>query len=106
MNQADDQAVRDIVQRSIVIDRIERLGRLLLRAALDARFIRWFRHYGGSVSAHAGITVLVAAFVHVVLVGAVVGPRNGYWLLLPSMAAVAVILLIIVQRRRSATPID
>jgi hypothetical protein len=50
--------------------------------------------------------LLVAAFVHVVIVGAVVGPRHGYWLLLPAMAAVAGILLIIVQRRKSVTPID
>lgn len=106
MSELDDQSVLDIVQRSVVIDRLERLGRRLRRAALDSRILRKCTQLGGSVSTHAGITVLVAVFVHIVLVGAVVGPGNAYWLLLPSMAAVAGILLIIVQRRRSAAPID
>ncbi len=106
MSEFRDRSVLAVVERSAVVDRIERLGDLLRRAALDSRILRWLRLLSPPVSQHAGLTLLVAAFVHVVIVGAVVGPRHGYWLLLPAMAAVAGILLIIVQRRKSVTPID
>ena len=98
--------VLDVVQRSVVFGRVERLGRLFRRAALDSHAVRGLRHVSVSVSAHAGITLLAAVFVHTMLVGAVVRPANAYWLLLPSMAAVAGILLIILPRRRPVAPID
>ena len=106
MNERHDQSVLDIVLRSVLIARIERLAPAVGRAAADSRAWHRLDDWRRSVAAHAGITLLVAAVVHVVLVGALVRPAHWYWLLLPSMAAAAAIILITVQRRRSAAPIE
>ena len=106
MNERHDQSVLDIVLRSALISRIERLARLVGRAAADSRALHRLEGWRRSVAAHAGITLLVAAVVHVVLVGALVRPAHWYWLFLPSRAVAAAIVLITVQRRRSAAPIE
>lgn len=106
MNERHDQSVLEIVQRSALISGIERLARPVGRAAADSRALHRLEDWRRSVAAHAGITLLVAAVVHIVLVGAVVRPPHWYWLFLPSMAVAAAIVLITVRRPRAAAPID
>ena len=102
MNEAQDRAVIDVVEHSLLADRAERTRLTITRWIANSRIVTVARPASQVIAASAGEVVLVAVLVHVLMVATLSRPSNFYWLVLPAIAAAAAIVMMLGRRRSVA----
>jgi hypothetical protein len=98
MNDPRDRAVLGTLDTSLLVSWIERTAHSVWSAADRSVVIGAARHVWSNASANAGVTLLVAVAVHLLLMS-FVRPAHGYWLSVPVCAGLAAAVLMTRARR-------
>lgn len=99
MNDMQERSVIRTLEASVLLSWIERIGRSLGRAAERSWSVAAAERLLSSARAHAGVTLLVAVAVHLLLM-IIVRPAKAYWLIVPGCAAVAAVVLLVTRARQ------
>jgi hypothetical protein len=98
MTPADDRIVLGVIERSAIVQAVERVATRLGRAAGTSRTLQATRTITRAAQRNFGVTILAAVAVHIALVGVVVRPVSWYWLIIPALFAAAGALLVALPR--------
>jgi hypothetical protein len=85
----DDREVLEVFEQSVLIGRAECARLAIRRFAAGSRTVSAVHHLQRGVAMQSGRVILIAVAVHVVLMAVLARPSNLYWLILPTIAAVA-----------------
>lgn len=98
MTPADDRIVVGVVERSAIVQAVERVAARVGQAARTSRTRAAAQTIARATQRSLGVTILAAVAAHVVLMGVVVRPVSWYWLIVPGVFAAAGALLAALPR--------
>jgi sugar phosphate permease len=99
VNDAREAVVIRTLETSVLLSWIERMAQSVRLAADRSRSFGAAKRVWSNTSANAGLTLVVAVAVHLLLM-MIVRPAHAYWLIVPACAAVAAVVLMARARQR------
>lgn len=82
----------DVLERSAVVRRLERIAGPCRVAASSSRALARARQIRAAIGPRLGVVLMTAVMSHVVL-ASLARPRGAYWLILPALFAVVAVIL-------------